>query len=188
MILHDLHIWTYIFFDSLRFIPVWMNAPQLAPWWGRVVLLNSFRKPANAKMLFFLLLITLLSLASNYGGDGSFEIYEGNYIRSHNGFMISLVAINWHYAENQSVLLDNASYVITRDGTWISNITLNEGERYHITLYEGGRIKKRLLKVRLKELGYALDGNRTAFYAETDVSSVNYILPDPPKIVSVNIS
>jgi hypothetical protein len=131
-------------------------------------------------MRIFLLFILLSLSYANWGGDGLWEISEGEHIRSFNGFEVTLLEIG----KNGSGSPVNATYRISRNWTPLDEATLAPGQDYNFSVNGTGLTRTITVIVRLKELG--LEGGIP--YAETDVSSANFRYPQPPAIRSLNLT
>jgi hypothetical protein len=135
------------------------------------------------RAVFLILIFLSLSSAKSWGGDGLWEISEGNYIKSFNGFEVTLLKIGSH-SENGSIVLERATYRISRNWTALDEVALVPGESYNFSVNGTGLTRSYMVKVRLKELGF----DEGIPYAETDVNSANFRYPPAPMFLSLNIT
>ncbi|MEW6035982.1 MAG: PKD domain-containing protein [Candidatus Micrarchaeota archaeon] len=134
--------------------------------------------------LLLVLAFVSLSFAASHDGDGTYKLFEGDSVRSDNGFDVSLSGLDTGFDQNQNPVVESASYVILRSGEEVADPTLEEDESYTASVQDG----KRNVTIKVLGLGYELDANQQLQpYARTRVSSSTYV-PESLRIASVNVS
>ena len=117
--------------------------------------------------------------AATYLGDGTYTLNVSDTIDSSNGFSIALSGVTWHYGGQQSVVLDNANYMIKYGGSTIATPSLSQGANYTASTTDGETQKN--VTVTATALGYimvsGLTANIVAPYATTQASSTSYTPP-----------
>lgn len=128
-------------------------------------------------LLFAIMLLGSLS-ANYYKGDGTYELYINDSVKSENNYTIKLVAIGLEYGHDVPIPA-NATYVISRSGSTTHNRTLEAGEDYTATA-KGGTQN---MTITLVGLGNEIANDSISYYAITTVESFYYV-----PVIDLNIT